>query len=868
MTTSPPPTKDDELRVPSPPPRRLSRSSIDLRDLELQHEKISHTDSAPSIVGIDSKYLKSSDSEPLHFQQQLQQQLKFQEQIQQQYYLQQQHHEHKTQSSSKKQPHRQNSYQKINNFLQPFLLAVKTNNEDEDDDEGNGKQTDDSGDEAEMVLGDVGQHEERWREEKGEDAMDDVNDNNPELVDKFYVNYHNEKISLNPPDYTCVVRNPSYGVGALSESDFLTIKNNQKNNNDVLVYYDDFSLCRANNVNSSSKELAASVKAETEVMNPGVKNNRNLWNNLSKGARTSSWKKFSASNRSLMSSLFVNCGKSSKSGSNYKFLIRNRNVGSAFSDSNFFSSSSSVPKRCIAGVGHEEEDTTRVDLMEPTVKNFVPKPSSGTKQRTSNDEKFDIIKNLIFKTRERRGGSHKRNLSEDDHQTSECEYERMVMANEATVCGENGSRNGGGVNQKRMRVFSDGDFDEKLIDSENLLKKNNRPRVLSEGNETGLKEIDFKRNFTATANVQTATTNTTTSTSTSTNDTPDILIGLLNVTESSSQTTQNPEEVTSQHLPVVSPEPTPDISQKMSLDKVLLMDLSEEEQQRFIQDTDDILQPARGGYEYINMSPPSQQANVNVSIVDQELHRSSGDLFRPPLPPPPSVQTISASPQVSPPNNRQLTTAQNNSKLLSELSTLSSLDIVTSQTTLMKPPQCHNQHNSNAGNSLLINKPEIVMDSTLSNSNGSSANNNNNNNKFASNMPSATTIEDQLCDEINSININNSCSNVNGKTSASSMKSPSALMRRGENGARLRQPSVVTYDVNVINFCQDDYSNSDNYQYNVNGSFSSGPPGAGGSGQHNGRQSTSSASMIQLLLFEMMSPRFPFFLCLVLNSFE
>uniref|UniRef100_A0A1B0GLH7 G-protein coupled receptors family 1 profile domain-containing protein n=2 Tax=Lutzomyia longipalpis TaxID=7200 RepID=A0A1B0GLH7_LUTLO len=53
--------KDDELRVPSPiPPRRLSRSSIDLRDLELQHEKMSHTDSAPSIVGID-KYLKSSD---------------------------------------------------------------------------------------------------------------------------------------------------------------------------------------------------------------------------------------------------------------------------------------------------------------------------------------------------------------------------------------------------------------------------------------------------------------------------------------------------------------------------------------------------------------------------------------------------------------------------------------------------------------------------------------------------------------------------------------------------------------------------------------------------------------------------------------
>uniref|UniRef100_A0A1B0DQ67 G-protein coupled receptors family 1 profile domain-containing protein n=1 Tax=Phlebotomus papatasi TaxID=29031 RepID=A0A1B0DQ67_PHLPP len=81
--------KDDELRVPSPiPPRRLSRSSIDLRDLELQHEKMSHTDSAPSIVGID-KYLKSSDSEPLRIKSQQQQ------------------------------------HQKLNNFLQPFFS--KTN---------------------------------------------------------------------------------------------------------------------------------------------------------------------------------------------------------------------------------------------------------------------------------------------------------------------------------------------------------------------------------------------------------------------------------------------------------------------------------------------------------------------------------------------------------------------------------------------------------------------------------------------------------------------------------------------------------------------------------------------------------------------
>lgn len=58
--------KEDELRVPSPPPRRLSRSSIDLRDLEQQYEKVSHTDSAPSIIGYYfEKYLRNSDSEPL-----------------------------------------------------------------------------------------------------------------------------------------------------------------------------------------------------------------------------------------------------------------------------------------------------------------------------------------------------------------------------------------------------------------------------------------------------------------------------------------------------------------------------------------------------------------------------------------------------------------------------------------------------------------------------------------------------------------------------------------------------------------------------------------------------------------------------------
>ncbi|XP_033150133.1 octopamine receptor beta-3R [Drosophila busckii] len=45
----------DELRVPSPPPRRLSRSSIDLRDLEQErYEKVTHTDSAPSMMALSA----------------------------------------------------------------------------------------------------------------------------------------------------------------------------------------------------------------------------------------------------------------------------------------------------------------------------------------------------------------------------------------------------------------------------------------------------------------------------------------------------------------------------------------------------------------------------------------------------------------------------------------------------------------------------------------------------------------------------------------------------------------------------------------------------------------------------------------------
>lgn len=62
----------DELKVPSSPPRRLSRSSIDLRDLEAQHEreKIFSQNVSESVSSIyhcfNSQMLRYSESEPIN----------------------------------------------------------------------------------------------------------------------------------------------------------------------------------------------------------------------------------------------------------------------------------------------------------------------------------------------------------------------------------------------------------------------------------------------------------------------------------------------------------------------------------------------------------------------------------------------------------------------------------------------------------------------------------------------------------------------------------------------------------------------------------------------------------------------------------
>uniref|UniRef100_A0A182PU97 G-protein coupled receptors family 1 profile domain-containing protein n=1 Tax=Anopheles epiroticus TaxID=199890 RepID=A0A182PU97_9DIPT len=97
---------DDDFLVPSSPPRRLSRSSIDLRDLEYKNEgKIKNSDSVSSIFPLHyENNLRYSGSEPIHIKeaQQLQQQSTDQQQRQQ------------------RRASRKDSFRQIN-FFQPFF---------------------------------------------------------------------------------------------------------------------------------------------------------------------------------------------------------------------------------------------------------------------------------------------------------------------------------------------------------------------------------------------------------------------------------------------------------------------------------------------------------------------------------------------------------------------------------------------------------------------------------------------------------------------------------------------------------------------------------------------------------------------------
>ncbi|XP_035894781.1 octopamine receptor beta-3R-like isoform X2 [Anopheles stephensi] len=96
---------DDDFLVPSSPPRRLSRSSIDLRDLEYKNEsKIKSSDSVSSIFPLHyENNLRYSGSEPIHIKDAQQQQ------------QQQQQNDHQQRRASRK-----DSFRQIN-FFQPFF---------------------------------------------------------------------------------------------------------------------------------------------------------------------------------------------------------------------------------------------------------------------------------------------------------------------------------------------------------------------------------------------------------------------------------------------------------------------------------------------------------------------------------------------------------------------------------------------------------------------------------------------------------------------------------------------------------------------------------------------------------------------------
>uniref|UniRef100_A0A182TQ39 G-protein coupled receptors family 1 profile domain-containing protein n=1 Tax=Anopheles melas TaxID=34690 RepID=A0A182TQ39_9DIPT len=95
---------DDDFLVPSSPPRRLSRSSIDLRDLEYKGEgKIKASDSVSSIFPLHyENNLRYSGSEPIHIKEAQQQQ-------------QQQPNDQQQRRASRK-----DSFRQIN-FFQPFF---------------------------------------------------------------------------------------------------------------------------------------------------------------------------------------------------------------------------------------------------------------------------------------------------------------------------------------------------------------------------------------------------------------------------------------------------------------------------------------------------------------------------------------------------------------------------------------------------------------------------------------------------------------------------------------------------------------------------------------------------------------------------
>lgn len=905
------------MRVPSPPPRRLSRSSIDLRDLELQHEKLSHTDSAPSIVGID-KYLKSSDSEPLHFQQQLRQQLKFQEQIQQQYHF----------GGSKEKPKRQNSLKKINNFLQPFFFpnqSKQQQREEERESASSGNLADGSDDEScnmrsnakISLLGDNDSTERNSEEPEKEDEpretispqkrlSDDVDMigglGSPQKCTNFYINFYNEKIVLGPDDEQRTQKQqqhntkalPSYYGGALSESDFLTIKDiaNELDNSDNLQTEDEELRGCANNTllpvgnvrnrrgrrrSSSCEEIPASSKGKISVgalVHQRLKAKRKekaaavvtdedeeehssvIWKNFANKSRFGSrLKKFNSSSRLLVGSLFGSHCDRSSSGSKYKSFARNRNIMWSMDETTYRRKEDDEEEGDVDVEGNNKKKNSVGGVEGHAAANQLTIKRSNEQLMST---KADIIKNLICKSSKNNGhlGVDVSSSLSPPSSTSSSESGSAMVAvkHQSTGLSKRGEqpRRQHRVNRQRMRVFSDGNFDERVIDNENQLQKNKRPRVLSEGHESNsvragsgqdqMRELQGKRSTTTT----TTTAGAAVAVSSSTNDTPDILVGLVNRTtigdednqlegeteHEQAQTTQAAKEqqppplesmiadlrhvVEKSHLMQGESMKNVDSSEKkktVAMEKVLLMDMSEAEQQKYLQDTNRGGEPPQAAEKRDQPTSVTTKGgsnlitpNVNLSMVDQELLRAISN--------------------VTPVGGTTMTGKQDNDNMLDVLGTTTTKETIVP---LGNGAPITTTSTSTTTTQTTATKPEIVMDSTVIMMKGS-----NNSGRVGNGKVDELSGSEKL-------------SARNSLATPNNTKSPSALLKRDAHGMRLRQASVVTYDVNVINFGGTDDA-SDNYNYNGHGSFSS-AAGQSNIVQHNGRhQSTSSASKLRVEL--------------------
>lgn len=864
--------------MPSPPPRRLSRSSIDLRDLELQHEKLSHTDSAPDIVGLD-KYLKSSDSEPLHFQQQLRQQLLFQEQIQQQYYL--------GSRDSKAKQLRQNSLKKINNFLQPFFFpgSAHKRNDDEgrEDEEEDQEQDLENRDGLERIKsngslgGDVDAAGEmdtlnKFNEPAPGTTITTTTDDeetkrlstawaedeesfgvlySPAKSTNFYVNFYNEKIALGP-HRDQYVKVPNYG-GALSESDFLTIKDiehellarsaaeSEDNHQEQEQNGERESRAKRMGLNtntvadtrhrrrwgrrrsSSCEEIPTNKRGAVVV--EGKRNDKEgeeeqeasavVWKNFANKSRFgATLQKFNSSSRLLVGSIFGDRSAHTTT-AKYRHFRRIRNAMLSMDETSSCAayrsprvgecegnSSGSIvvetgdAQLCPVNTNTgdtEDGDEDREDIASPGEK--VKEPANQLTIKPTDEQlmasKTDLIKHLICKSSKSNGNASA---------TTRTEEETVQTTDPAP------NKRSGGADRQRMRVFSDGNCEkERVIDNEDHVQRNKRPRVLSEGHESNsVRGLLFVRG--ATEHEDGRVESTASNTATSSNDTPDILMGLMGVAGGADA------KQLLQQLPMIDLGVCGDsVDEQLQdeeimhnedtppLDRGLLMDISGEEQKQFIQTSSEVLQPSslRGPN---NAGKGSVGPSGNLSIVDQELLRAISNVT--PVSNTLDVVVVSPKELIVPLVNGDATQA---------------------------PPTCKGTGT----------KPEIVLDSTLSleNNNG----HNNAGGDCARNGKVQYKGEESGGGVGEKLTIAGSKMNASlVHPNASNTRSPSALLKRDENGMRLRQASVVTYDVNVINFGgPDDCSASDNYNYHVNGSFSS---AAGQSNLQTGRQSTSSAS--------------------------